>query len=368
MLHHPSNYVFYKNKNLTDISGNNKTKTIYNASEIVAVVPTMTSNTAPSGTASASTVYNDLTMYAPCNAFNKTNTGDGDCWVSKTTGYPQWIMYTYPAGIIAKVTKYAITNRNCPTSIESAKSWQLQGSNDGENWDVLHIVENDVNNNQSARREYDVTSPDYYNSYRLYITDGYASAYVIIANLDLYASDFANEEDIFICNGYNTYATTFVMPQLSRFTMSAFLNICVSGKTQGIFTNHKAGAIWPSYHFVITTSGYVDFTININNTAESRYICTAATPLVIGEWAFVTIRYDGSTLKIYLNGTEDKSIAASGTPYNNTQTCVMGVDSVSGGTAFNWLSGAIKNFSIFNKALPETDIRRLMLNLHPISI
>jgi len=71
-------------------------------------------------------------------------------------------------------------------------------------------------------------------------------------------------------------------------------------------------------------------------------------------------------LKMYLNGVLVSSSAVITTitqaSYNTTY---IGRFSTSTTRNFN---GYVRSLSIFNKTLPETDIRRLMLNLHPISI
>lgn len=100
------------------------------------LIPTMTSNTAPSGIASASGQY--TSSYAPWYAFayNLPN-GDQQTWA--TPGNTGWLQYQFPVAHV--VTKYDITNRD-EVNTRSPTSWTFQGSNDGTNWTVLDTQTN----------------------------------------------------------------------------------------------------------------------------------------------------------------------------------------------------------------------------------
>jgi len=71
------------------------------------LIPTMTSNTEPSGVASASSQYNS--SYAAWKAMDKTNI-NAICWHTHSSGMPAWLQYQYPSG--KTIAKYAITSRN----------------------------------------------------------------------------------------------------------------------------------------------------------------------------------------------------------------------------------------------------------------
>ncbi|MBI4699242.1 MAG: DUF2341 domain-containing protein, partial [Nitrospirae bacterium] len=58
---------------------------------------------------------------------------------------------------------------------------------------------------------------------------------------------------------------------------------------------------------------------------------TGDTALSNNTWYYVAVTYDGTTRKLYLNGSEDKSADPSSTPAVNGTTLVMGMDS-----AFDW--------------------------------
>ena len=91
-------------------------------------VPTMTSNTTPSGVVSASTIYDS--GYPEWRAFDGTiqpsSTGTNG-WLASVSTAGQWIQYQFPTAIAVK--KYNLYSKGVVGSVTS-----LQGSNDGSNW------------------------------------------------------------------------------------------------------------------------------------------------------------------------------------------------------------------------------------------
>jgi F5/8 type C domain len=100
----------------------------------VNIIPTMTSDSAPSGTASASTEYTG----APCsqasgNAFYAMDGSSATAWFTNSvnTGWLQ-----YHATSVYSPTSYSIMAYNSagcasPNSARAPKSWQFQSSTDG---------------------------------------------------------------------------------------------------------------------------------------------------------------------------------------------------------------------------------------------
>ena len=117
------------------INGTYTVQTIRNTTPSVflpnVATPAMTSNTSPSGIASANTAQG---TYDAFKAFNQ-NITSGDDW--RPTGANGGILtYQFPIGKIIK--RYSILNTfgtgNC------ARSWTFEGSNDGISWTVLDTV------------------------------------------------------------------------------------------------------------------------------------------------------------------------------------------------------------------------------------
>jgi hypothetical protein len=93
--------------------------------------PTMTSNTSPSGIASANTAQANHDAF---KAFNQ-NITSGDDWrpVGQNTGI---LIYQFPIGKIIK--RYSILNTFSTGTC--ARNWTFEGSNDGISWTVLDTV------------------------------------------------------------------------------------------------------------------------------------------------------------------------------------------------------------------------------------
>jgi hypothetical protein len=103
-------------------------------SQAVSIVPAMTSNTAPSGTASASSIYS-TTNYDAWYAFDGLITQPQGWLTSAATG---WLRYDLPSGVRKHLTAYTIKPRNNGGALSCVKAWTLEGSNDnGATWAVL---------------------------------------------------------------------------------------------------------------------------------------------------------------------------------------------------------------------------------------
>lgn len=118
---------------------------------LIALIPTMTSNTAPSGVASASTEY----AGGGFNAFQAFDGKDSTFWSGEqnlTSG--QWLQYQFANAVIAK--KITINNYN-------ASSFTLQASNDGSSFTTL--VSGTLSDNTTSTFNFNNTKA--YKYYRL---------------------------------------------------------------------------------------------------------------------------------------------------------------------------------------------------------
>ena len=144
-------------------------------------IPTMTSNTSPSGKASADSEY--ASYYLAWKAMDDSNNTNATCWASapeKT--FPHWLQYQFSSGKI--VTSYSITSRNDDTYPLSPKAWKLQGSNNGTSWTDL-----DAQSGQSfthdEKKTYSFSNAISYSYYRLSITAGTHDTVVAVGEFEL---------------------------------------------------------------------------------------------------------------------------------------------------------------------------------------
>lgn len=119
---------------------------------VVNLVPEMTGNTAPSGTASASSSSG---AFLPWRAFDRTEVA----WISNAA-LPQWLQYQFPAA--KTVAVYAITSYK----VYGPGSWLFQGSADGVTWATLDTRANHTWG-YNQRKLFQITTPAAYAYYRV---------------------------------------------------------------------------------------------------------------------------------------------------------------------------------------------------------
>jgi hypothetical protein len=78
---------------------------------------------------------------------------------------------------------------------------------------------------------------------------------------------------------------------------------------------------------------------------------TAAVPL--NAWTFLSATYDGSTLRLYVNGTQVSSKAVTGSMANSSGVLRIGGNSIWG----EYFAGLIDNVRVYNRALSATEIQ-----------
>lgn len=124
------------------------------------LIPTMTSNTSPSGIASASSNYG--VNYDAWRAFDKTST----MWGSSNNTFPQWIAYEF--NIPKAVSQYTIKADNWSTT--PPYNWTFEGSNDGTTWTTLDTRTNITGWSPYEKRTFSFANTTSYKKYRLYMT------------------------------------------------------------------------------------------------------------------------------------------------------------------------------------------------------
>jgi hypothetical protein len=163
------------------------------------LIPTMTSTTAPSGVASASSIAG--TSNDSWYAFDKTVNGTSNAWLSVNPSSTGWLQYKFP---FAKVVRsYAVTGTST-TSI-SPKNWTFEGSNDGLNYDILDTQSN-ISFTTLERKIFNINNIKPYLYYRINISAGNGGAYLGVAELEMYDISskvvyVSSDEFSFINNG-----------------------------------------------------------------------------------------------------------------------------------------------------------------------
>lgn len=141
-------------------------------------VPTMTSNTTPSGECSASSVSNNKQPYL---VFNGTAKDENDGW-NPTSGFPQWLCYDFVNPVSIK--KMYLMNRKLSTPM-GPKTFKIQAYN-GTDW--IDITETITNSNQSGSgtSTYNFLNNEKYSKYRIYVISGLGTHGCFIEQLQFY--------------------------------------------------------------------------------------------------------------------------------------------------------------------------------------
>ncbi|HLP47668.1 MAG TPA: discoidin domain-containing protein [Candidatus Kapabacteria bacterium] len=132
-------------------------------------VPVMTSNTAPSGRASAGSIYS--TSYEAWRAFDGNDQSEPwSRWISSPGRIPTWLSYEFSqANYITGY--YILPELASSTKNRSPRNWTFQGWN-GASWIVLDTranIRNDIEWNP-AGLSFKISTPGYYSKYKLDVT------------------------------------------------------------------------------------------------------------------------------------------------------------------------------------------------------
>ncbi len=96
-------------------------------------------------------------------------------------------------------------------------------------------------------------------------------------------------------------------------------------------------------------NGSIRYSINANDL-DSNYTLTA------NNWVYLSATYDGSTMKLYVDGSVDNSLSLNGANVNVTTNAKIG-----NGTYENFnFDGNLANVAIWNRALSSDEINSVM--------
>lgn len=131
----------------------------------------------------------------------------------------------------------------------------------------------------------------------------------------------------------------------NQITLAAWIKTTIISSSQKIIVKDNAGAGGPQQYFIrVQSGGMIRFEVG---TSASNFLTTSAGVISANTWHHVVGTYDGSTMKIYVNGVLNTSSSISGTMSNNGVNTRIGIreDNV---FPFN---GVIDEVGIWNRAL-----------------
>ncbi len=122
-------------------------------------------------------------------------------------------------------------------------------------------------------------------------------------------------------------------------------------------TNSGDNGVWWIQHN--STNSVFEFALHTN----ARSYVHATTPLLAGVWYHLAATYDGSFIRLYVNGVMESSLAKTGNLRAFPAATKLSMGSwPNPGNDFRRFSGNIDEVSIWNKALSPAQINNLMVN------
>lgn len=161
-------------------------------SPIVSLVPNLSSNVSANGTASSSS---EIAGWQASNAFYDNVDNNG--W--QATVKAGWLQFQFPGQKKMKVVKYSMKpvfyQSNITWVQRMPKTWIFEGSNNGTEFIELSKIESFTSWTLTGEISFDITSPDYYNFYRIRVLDnnGHPS-YLAIGLLKLFGKNITSND------------------------------------------------------------------------------------------------------------------------------------------------------------------------------
>jgi hypothetical protein len=202
---------------------------VYRQGSSINLIPAMTSNTEPSGTASCSSYY---TGDPRTNCYAAFNGMGGTGWLTNFTS-TGWLKYEFPSAQIVK--SYSIVPWSYSSLIQvSPKTWTFEGSNNDSDWTVLDTQTNYTNWTAYVAVNFSISNSTAYKYYRLNVTANGGESMLGLQNLAMYG-DIAPGTALFVDSttgqvGFNTTTTSLGQVTIVPNT-SATAGLVIKGQT-----------------------------------------------------------------------------------------------------------------------------------------
>jgi hypothetical protein len=158
---------------------------------------------------------------------------------------------------------------------------------------------------------------------------------------------------VFDFNGSTNYVSVTNESQLQpteAITIAAWIKGDSWGAGTDVDTILRKGDNQPNNYKLEVADGKLELGLDANDDAGIQSIATLAT----GQWYHVAATWNGSTVKLYINGVLDSSTAYSGTIGTDTRALYIG-----GRSGADLFDGMIRDVYLYNRALNDSEIEKL---------
>ncbi|MFC5270244.1 LamG-like jellyroll fold domain-containing protein [Adhaeribacter terreus] len=161
-------------------------------------------------------------------------------------------------------------------------------------------------------------------------------------------------------NGSNQYATVPSSASLNAsnaVTLAAWIKPEQTGSAQVILKKGVTGSA-DGYELSLTSTSKIMFRYNQVSSGDTyRLLATTLHPTNGNTWMHIAATFDGTTMKIYVDGSLDKTMTLSSPPAINSNNLPLAIGAQSTGN--NRFKGAIDDPRVYNVALSAADINAL---------
>jgi len=166
---------------------------------------------------------------------------------------------------------------------------------------------------------------------------------------------------------FNGTSTRIVAPDAPNLDLTNALTIEMWVKSRG-WAGSNRGLLgkWGdnlftqrSYSFDVQPSGRAYLLVSADGLTVNQAFVASTTLIPVNQWTHLAATYDGSTLRYYVNGQLEASVAWSQGIFSGRAPLVIGASLTSDTTAYAFYDGLIDEPSIYRRALSSTEIANI---------
>ncbi|MBU3010852.1 T9SS type A sorting domain-containing protein [Polaribacter vadi] len=139
----------------------------------------------------------------------------------------------------------------------------------------------------------------------------------------------------------------------SGITLEAWINIDQLNTDRNIIRKYEDAVNGKSFNLWVDALGRFRFTISIDGSSD-EFLISNSPAIFTNNWHHIAATFNGSTMKMYVDGLGAGSKSVTGTIYDSSSDIVIGE-----GTTTSNFSGALDEIRIWDKALSQQEVKDL---------